>query len=679
MSTKKFVGEEGLVRLVANVIAKFAPKSHTHTKSQITDFPTAATTSADGLMTSAMVTKLNGIAEGANKYTLPSAGSNLGGVKTGGDVSISGGLITINDDSHNHVIANVDGLQSALDGKSASSHTHDDRYYTESEMDSKLSGKSDTGHTHTVDSSLSSTSANPVQNKVVNSALAGKVPITRTVNGKALSANITLSASDVGADVSGAASNALDEAKAYTDTEIAELVNSAPETLNTLGELATAMKDNDDAITALEAVAASKANASDLTSHTGNTTVHITATERSNWNAAKTHAGTAHAPSNAEANQNAFSNVTVGSTTISADTKTDTLTLIAGSNVTLTPNATNDSVTIAAKDTVYTHPNSGVTAGTYKSVTVNAAGHVTAGSNPTTLSGYGITDAAAKSHTHTVSQISDLTATATELNKLDGMTATTAELNILDGVTATAAEINKLDGLTATTTELNYVKGVTSAIQTQLNGKAASSHSHSNYLSTSGGTVNGDLTVTGILYGNGQQAYYYNSSTKGQVFGTANATGGTTIAAGDSSTVQINGALLKTSTVVPKTTGTYYCGNSNFRWKGIYSAAAVDVSSDERLKENIESIDADEAVNLIENIDVKSFNYIGDDRPQIGVIAQDILEISPELAQAIVTQGEDGYYGVKTSDLVFPLIATVQEMSKKIEELTKEIEELKKA
>jgi hypothetical protein len=44
-------------------------------------------------------------------------------------------------------------------------------------------------------------------------------------------------------------------------------------------------------------------------------------------------------------------------------------------------------------DTVYTHPNSGVTAGTYKSVTVNAQGHVTAGTNPTTLSDYGITDA----------------------------------------------------------------------------------------------------------------------------------------------------------------------------------------------------------------------------------------------------------------------------------------------
>jgi hypothetical protein len=48
--------------------------------------------------------------------------------------------------------------------------------------------------------------------------------------------------------------------------------------------------------------------------------------------------------------------------------------------------------------TPYTHPNSGVTAGTYRSVTVNAQGHVTAGSNPTTLAGYQISDAMSTSH-----------------------------------------------------------------------------------------------------------------------------------------------------------------------------------------------------------------------------------------------------------------------------------------
>ena len=40
-------------------------------------------------------------------------------------------------------------------------------------------------------------------------------------------------------------------------------------------------------------------------------------------------------------------------------------------------------------------------------MTVNDQGHVTAGSNPTTLAGYGITDAASKTHSHTKSQITD--------------------------------------------------------------------------------------------------------------------------------------------------------------------------------------------------------------------------------------------------------------------------------
>lgn len=65
--------------------------------------------------------------------------------------------------------------------------------------------------------------------------------------------------------------------------------------------------------------------------------------------------------------------------------------------------------------------------------------------------------------TLSVADISDLTATAAELNVLDGITATTAELNILDGVTATANELNVLDGITSSTAELNILDGVTSS------------------------------------------------------------------------------------------------------------------------------------------------------------------------------------------------------------------------
>jgi len=54
----------------------------------------------------------------------------------------------------------------------------------------------------------------------------------------------------------------------------------------------------------------------------------------------------------AEVNQNAFSQIKVGSTTIDADSKTDVLEFVAGTNIALTPDATNDKITIAVTGTV---------------------------------------------------------------------------------------------------------------------------------------------------------------------------------------------------------------------------------------------------------------------------------------------------------------------------------------
>ena len=65
-----------------------------------------------------------------------------------------------------------------------------------------------------------------------------------------------------------------------------------------------------------------------------------------------------------------------------------------------------------------------------------------------------------------------ITATAAELNIMDGVTATATELNIMDGVTATTTELNIMDGVTATTAEFNHVDGVTGNIQTALDSKA---------------------------------------------------------------------------------------------------------------------------------------------------------------------------------------------------------------
>lgn len=56
-------------------------------------------------------------------------------------------------------------------------------------------------------------------------------------------------------------------ANGYTDNKIAALINSAPTTLDTLGEIATAMQNNADVVTALNTAVGTKANASDFVAH----------------------------------------------------------------------------------------------------------------------------------------------------------------------------------------------------------------------------------------------------------------------------------------------------------------------------------------------------------------------------------------------------------------------------
>ena len=207
-------------------------------------------------------------------------------------------------------------------------------------------------------------------------------------------------------------------------------------------------------------------------SHANKTTldaieVALTNALKKNYDAAYTHSTQAHAPSNAQAN--VIETVKVNGTAltpsskavdISVPTKVSQLTndagykttdnnttyglganasaangnakitltgsdsssksvTIKGSGATTVTTDANGAVVVTSTNTVYSHPNSGVTAGTYKSVTVNAQGHVTGGSNPTTLAGYGITDAAAKSHKHGNADITDVDATKITSGTID--------------------------------------------------------------------------------------------------------------------------------------------------------------------------------------------------------------------------------------------------------------------
>lgn len=65
-------------------------------------------------------------------------------------------------------------------------------------------------------------------------------------------------------ELADAISAAESAAKAHAEQKVADLVDGAPETLNTLNELAEALRDNKDIITVLEQSIAQKANASDV-------------------------------------------------------------------------------------------------------------------------------------------------------------------------------------------------------------------------------------------------------------------------------------------------------------------------------------------------------------------------------------------------------------------------------
>jgi len=84
-----------------------------------------------------------------------------------------------------------------------------------------------------------------------------------------------------------------------------------------------------------------------------------------------------------------------------------------------------------------------------------------------------------------------ISATAAELNILDGVTSTAAELNILDGVTSTAAELNILDGVTASATDINLIDGITNG--TVIASKAIITDSNKDITGGRNITISGEL------------------------------------------------------------------------------------------------------------------------------------------------------------------------------------------
>lgn len=223
---------------------------------------------------------------------------------------------------------------------------------TSSSSDAFIKNKPTIPPAVTVDSAISSTSENPVQNKVIYTALDGKVD---KVSGKGLSTNDyttaeknKLSGIATGAEVNQNAFSNVKVTVGTTDTTIA--ADSKTDTLTIIqGSNITFTPDaSGDSLT----IAATDTTYSEATTSAAGL---MSASDKTKLNGIAT---------GAQVNQNAFSNVAVGSTTIAADSTTDTLTVAGTANlITVTANATSDTLTFNVGSNVITTSKVGAASG----------------------------------------------------------------------------------------------------------------------------------------------------------------------------------------------------------------------------------------------------------------------------------------------------------------------------
>ena len=215
---------------------------------------------------------------------------------------------------------------------------------------------------------------------------------------------------------------------------------------------------------------------------------------------------------------------------------------------------------------------------------------------------------AASSHTHTAADITGLPSSVDAYSKTEA-----------DNRFATASHTHS---------------GYASSSHDHDDDYAAKSHTHHpaniGALSSSGGTISGALTVMLDSIFNG---------------------------------------VLNTQKIQPKDSGSYSIGTDSNRYYSTYLRVNPNVSSDRRRKRDIAALNVDTLAEFVNNLSVVSYNYhddAEDEAKRIGLVAQDIIAVDPGIAQFFVEQSENGFYSIRPADLVFPLIAAVQQLSARV-------------
>ena len=102
--------------------------------------------------------------------------------------------------------------------------------------------------------------------------------------------------------------------------------------------------------------------------------------------------------------------------------------------------------------------------------------------------------------------------------------------------------------------------------------------------------------------------------------------------------------------------------------KAIYSRVAIAVPSDKRFRDNIEPANEVDAVEFVKKLPIYEYNYKGDKKRRIGVMAQEVnaLGFGKHFVEHDYLQDK---YAVSYSELVFPLYLAYQELEKRVRKL----------
>lgn len=428
--------------------------------------------------------------------------------------------------------------------------------------------------------------------------------------------------SDVDKPVSTAQQKAIDGAYAnsnkYTDQKIADLINGAPETMDTLKEVADAIEKNKSVVEALDKSIGTKANQNELDTHTGNDTIHITSDERTKWNDANN-------KKHSHNNKSVLDGITSELVQKWTETSSSSVTGIKGVNE---DSFRRGNVVLTAKDVGAVSTGGDTAENTTAFTAAPARENLKSGESHATLFG------------KIVKWFSDLKEVAftgkIPWSDVTGKPSTYApSSHTHDERYYTESEVDSIcSGIMQNfisgdeNVMIKLSKNIANGDATLDNRITAVANALKGYLPLSGGTLTGSLDIA-------SGKYIHGTHTNGTILDILGLNKNNNCHVGNDTTptflhgagyqLDISGAF-----ICPNVSNQMSCGTKNKLWTTVFSKTGAINTSDRTKKHNI--IDLTEAYEqLFLKLKPKSFIFNDGDRVHIGAISQDVEDAMQEL------------------------------------------------